>query len=185
MNFVIDFILFAFLLVLLYLSFNNGVLKVATVLVGMYAGLQIAGLFYTTFASLTSDGKDADAAVTSQIVWFFALWAVFSIVFSLIAWSFIGTIELPQWMKNFDQLLGLGLGILASLFALVVLGYVFKNTITIMWYGSGRPDNWMAGVKNGFDKSAVISVLNIFKGLFLNVLSPWLPRDVPVFRDAL
>lgn len=185
MNIVIDFVLFLFLLFLLYMSFTNGFLKVLTVLIGMYIGLQIAGIFYTVFASLTSDPKAADSALTSQVVWFFVLWVIFSIIFTLVAWSFIGTLDLPRWMKNFDQLLGLGLGVFASVFALVVLGYVFKSTITIMWYGSGRPDNWLAGVKSGFDRSVLISVLNIFKGLFLNVMSPWLPRDLPVFRDAL
>ncbi len=186
MAIAVDFVLFLFLLFLLYLSFASGVLKVLTVLIGMYLGLQIAALSYKIFAELTADKSKVGSGTTSQIIWFFILWVVFSIIFSLVVWSFLGTVRLPKWATNLDQLLGLGLGVLASVFAILVLGFVMKNTITMLWYGSGTPDNWLKAIKDGFEGSILIKIFNSIKVVYLNVLSPWLPsNDLPVFKETL
>jgi uncharacterized membrane protein required for colicin V production len=185
MNFIIDGILMLFFLVLLYISFDNGILKVATVLLGMYLGLQIAGLFYEPFAGLTATAGDPESKTTSDIVWFFVLWAIFSIVFALVVWSIIGTFALPKWAGNIDQLGGLILGAFAGILFLTVVVFVMKNTTTMMWYGSGKPQNWLGGIVSGFENSFLVRILNIFRELFLNFLSPWLPRTLPALRDKI
>jgi uncharacterized membrane protein required for colicin V production len=186
MNIVVDGILFFFLLFLLYLSFSQGFLKVLTVVIGMYLGMQVAALAYKLFANLTTDQAKPGSATTNQIIWFFILWVVWSIIFSLVAWSFLGTIQLPKWARNFDQLLGLALGVFAAVFAILIISFVFKNTIIMMWYGSGAPDNWLKALKDGFEQSALIKLFNILKVVYLNILSPWLPSgDLPVFKDNL
>ncbi|HEX2911962.1 MAG TPA: CvpA family protein [Chloroflexia bacterium] len=185
MTFVDIFIFFIFL-VLLYFSFSSGVLKVLSVIIGMYGGLQVAALFNDIFAELTSNKGDPSSYTTNRIVWFFALFVVWTIIFTLVAWSFIGHINLPRWAKNFDQVLGLVLGVFAAVFAMLVVGFVFKNTITMIWYGSGRPTNWLLGVKEGFDNSFMMKIFNAIKVLYLNILSPWLPdKDLPVFKENL
>src|SRR4051812_35944946 len=117
MTFIDIFIFFA-LLGLLYLSFTSGILKVLTVLIGMYIGLQLSALTYQLFAGLTAS-QSADSVTTNQIVWFFALWIVWSIIFGYLAWTVIGTFQLPQWANNLDQLGGLALGVFASVFAML------------------------------------------------------------------
>lgn len=186
MNIVVDLFIFLFILVLLYMSFSNGFLKVLTVVIGMYLGLQVAALAYKIFADLTTDKTKPGSGTTNQIIWFFALWVVWTIIFSLVAWSFLGTINLPKWARNFDQLLGLSLGVFASVFAMLVIGFVFKNTITMLWYGSGTPDNWLKALKDGFDQSVLMKLFNTLKVVYLNILSPWLPAgDLPVFKENL
>lgn len=181
---LIDIVLFFILLIMLYMSFSQGILKVLTVTVGMYLGLQVAALFYQIFGDITSNKNDLSSIRTNQMVWFFALFVVWSIIFSLVAWSVIGTFNLPNWAKNLDQLGGLGLGIFASIFALFVVGFVFKNTITMMWYGAGTPSNWMFSLKQGFDNSVLMVIFNQLKVVYLNILSPWLPNnDLPMFRS--
>ncbi len=183
---MIDVVLFLFLLFLLYLSFTSGLLKVATVLIGMYGGLQVAGLFYELFGNLTADKTKPGSTTTNQIIWFFILWVVWSIIFSLVAWYFIGSFNLPKRLRNLDQLLGLGLGVFAAIFAMMIVGFVFKNTITMIWYGSGTPDNWLKAIKDGFDNSVLMGIFNSLKVVFLNVLSPWLPsKNLPVFQNNI
>ncbi len=182
----IDVFLFLFLLFLLYVCFTNGVLKVFTILIGMYGGLQVAALFQDLFANLTARGDDINSVTTNRIVWFFILFLFWSIIFSLVAWSFISTIQLPKWALNADQLLGLALGIFASVFAMMVISFVFKNSLTMVWYGAGKPENWLLALKQGFDKSLLISIFDVLKVVYLNLLSPWLPaRDLPVFSSNL
>ncbi len=183
---IVDVFLFLILLVLLYMSFSNGVLKVATVIIGMYGGLQVAALFYQIFGDLTANKGDPNSITTNQIIWFFALWVVWSIIFTLVAWSFIGTIRLPKWANNFDQLGGLVLGLFASVFGMLIVGFVFKNTITMIWYGSGRPNNWLGFLKTSFEGSLLMGIFDAIKVLYLNILSPWLPsKDLPVFQKNL
>src|SRR5215210_6417134 len=100
----IDVFLFLFLIYLLYISFTNGVLKVITVLLGMYGGLQVAALFQDLFANLTARGGDVNSITTNRIVWFFILFIFWSIIFSLVAWSFIGKLQLPKIVLSIDQL---------------------------------------------------------------------------------
>lgn len=181
---IIDIVLFLILLVLIYMGFSSGVLKVAAVTLGMYGGLQVAALFYEIFARITATPGDANSATTSQVVWFFALWVVWTIIFTLIAWYFLGSIKLPTWTNNIDQLLGLGLGFFAAIFALFVVSFVMKNTFTMIWYGSGRPSNWMLEVKMAFDNSFLMGLFQVLKVVYLNILSPWLPnKNLPVFQN--
>ncbi len=182
----VDILIFLGMMVLLYLCFTNGILKVLTVLIGMYAGLQVAAIFYKIFADLTAEKANPNSITTNQIVWFFGLWIAWSIIFTLVAWSFIKHLQLPKWAVSLDQLGGLVLGFFATVFAMMILGYVFKNVTTLLWYGSGRPTNWLLTVKDGFDNSFFMKLFNTFKTLYLNVLSPWLPaRDLPVFKDNI
>ena len=180
----VDIILLILLLGLLYIGFASGTLKVLAIILGMYGGLQVAALFYTIFGSLTANQSDSASVITNQIIWFFALWIIWSIIFSLVAWSFLGTITLPKWLRNVDQLGGLVLGVFAAVFAMLIFGFVFKNTITMIWYGSGAPNNWLLTVKNAFDNSLLMSIFKSVKVLYVNILSPWLPgNNLPVFRD--
>ncbi len=182
----VDVILFFMLLVMLYLGFSSGTLKVLTIIIGMYLGLQVAALFYQIFANLTANAGDQASILTNQIIWFFALWVFWTIVFTLVAWSFLGSFDLPKWLRNVDQLGGLVLGVFASVFAMMVFGFVLKNTLTMIWFGAGKPTNWLYGLKTGFDNSLLMSIFNSIKFLFLNVLSPWLPSgNLPVFRNDL
>lgn len=182
----VDIFLFLGMMALLYICFVNGILKVVTVLLGMYAGLQVGAVFYKIFADITADKGNPNSVVTNQVVWFFALWIVWSIIFTLVAWSFIRHIQLPKWAINLDQIGGLVIGVFTVIFFFTIFGYVFKNIATLLWYGSGKPDNWLFAVKSGFDNSFFMKLFGTFKALFVEILSPWLPsRDLPVFKDNL
>jgi hypothetical protein len=81
---------------------------------------------------------------------------------------------------------GLVLGLLAVIFGFMIFGYVFKNLITMLWYGSGRPTNTLFMIKEGFDNSFLMDLFGTFKGFFVNILSPWIPvKELPVFSDNL
>ncbi|MBN9390566.1 MAG: CvpA family protein [Chloroflexi bacterium] len=182
----VDIFIFLGMMALLYFCFVQGILKVVTVLLGMYAGLQVSAVFYKIFADITANKSDPNSITTNQVVWFFALWIVWSIIFSLVAWSFIRHLDLPKWAVNLDQVGGLVIGLLAVIFFFTIFGYVFKNIATLLWYGSGRPTNWLLTVKEGFDTSFFMKLFATFKALFVEILSPWLPsRDLPVFKDNL
>ncbi len=183
---LVDIFLFFAMMALLYLCFTKGTLKILTVLIGMYAGLQVAAVFYKLFADLTADKTNPNSITTNQVVWFFGLFIAWSIIFTLVAWSFIRHFDLPKWAVSLDQIGGLVIGFLAVILALTIVSYVFRDVVTLLWYGSGRPSNWLAAVKDGFDNSFFMKLFNSFKGFYVNILSPWLPaRDLPVFRDAL
>ena len=182
----IDIFIFVGMMALLYLCFVQGILKVVTVLLGMYAGLQVAAIFYKIFADITADKGNANSITTNQVVWFFGLWIAWSIVFSLVAWSFIRHFDLPKWAVNLDQIGGLVIGLLAVIFFFTIFGYVFKNIATLLWYGSGRPSNWLLTVKEAWDNSFFMKLFATFKALYVEILSPWLPaKDLPVFKDNL
>ena len=185
MTFVDVFLLLG-MMALLYLCFVKGILKVVTVLLGMYAGLQVAAIFYKIFADITAEKANPNSITTNQVVWFFGLWVAWSIIFSLVAWSFIRHLDLPKWAMNLDQIGGIVIGLLAVIFFFTIFGYVFKNIATLLWYGSGRPNNWLFTIKEAWDNSFFMKLFAAFKALYVEILSPWLPaRDLPVFKDNL
>lgn len=114
MGLIIDFILLLVILIIAFMGFNMGLVKVGAGIVGMYLGIQIATFFYVVFADLTATAGNATSRATNQIVWFFTLWVVWSIVFTLILWSFTKTIYIPKRLANLDQLGGLALGMFAE-----------------------------------------------------------------------
>ena len=174
----VDIVLFLMLLVMVYIGFSAGLLKVLTVIIGMYGGFQVAALFYTIFANITATPGDPNSALTSQIVWFFVLWLVWSIIFTLVAWSFIGTITLPKWLSNIELLGGLILGLLAAVFAMSIFGIVMRNVVIMTWYGSGQPaGNWLDTLRLAFKNSFLISLFNSIRYVYLNLMSPWLPAN--------
>lgn len=182
----IDVLLLLGMMSLLYVCFAKGILKVITVLIGMYAGLQVAAVFYKLFADLTADKTNPNSIVTNQVVWFFGLFIAWSIIFALVAWSFIRHFDLPKWAVSLDQVGGIVIGLLAVIFAFTIFGYVFKNIATLLWYGAGRPSNWLFTVVQAFDNSLLMKLFSAFKVLYLNILSPWLPaKDLPIFSDTL
>lgn len=182
----IDVLLLIGMMALMYVCFVKGILKVITVLIGMYGGLQVAAVFYKIFGDLTADKTNPNSITTNQVVWFFGLFVAWSIIFSLVAWSFIRHISLPKWAISLDQIGGIVIGAFAVIFAFMIFGYVFKNIATLLWYGSGRPSNWLLTVVQAFDDSLLMKLFGAFRGLYVNILSPWLPaRDLPVFKDAI
>jgi uncharacterized membrane protein required for colicin V production len=168
-----------------FMGFNLGLVKIGSGIIGMYGGIQVAALFYEIFANLTATPGSQSSIDTNQILWFFGLWVAWSIIFTLVAWSFTQSIVIPVRLGNLNQLVGLALGMFAGIFGLFVVAFVLRNTFTVIWLSSGRPDNWMHGIVTGFDKSVVFGILKALKVVYLNILSPWLPvAKIPVFRDA-
>jgi uncharacterized membrane protein required for colicin V production len=92
----IDIVLFLFLIAIVYMCFTTGLIRVASVMLGMYLGMQVAALFYTTFAGLTADNSNAASIETNQIIWFGALWVVWSIIFCLMIINFTKEYSLPK-----------------------------------------------------------------------------------------
>ncbi|MEI6043380.1 MAG: CvpA family protein [Chloroflexota bacterium] len=181
----IDIILFIFLIIIVYICFSTGLIRVASVMLGMYLGLQVAALFYKIFANITSDGSAA-STMTNQVIWFGILWLVWSIILSLVVISFTKEYSLPKTKKwgNIDQVGGLVLGIFAGVFGILVVSYVVRNTVTMAWAAAQYPHNYMEGIVYGFDGSLLMSIFRTLKVVFLNVLSPWLPsNEIPVFTD--
>ncbi len=168
-----------------FMGFNMGLVKVGTGIIAMWGGIQIAAIFYEIFANLTATPGSQTSLDTNQIVWFFALWVVWSIILTIVVWSFTRSIEIPVRLGNLNQLGGLALGMFAGIFGLFVVAFVFRNTAGLLWLSSGRPDNWLQALVQGFDKSIIFGVLKALKLVYFNILSPWLPvAKIPVFRDA-
>lgn len=185
MQLVIDIFFLIAIIAIAFMGFNFGIIKVATVILGMYIGMQIAALFYPIFGGLTANQSSASSIYTNQIVWFFILWVVWSIIFSLVGFSFTNSIVLPKRLGNVDQLGGLALGLFAGIFGLLIVGFVLKNTMVLFWYGSGRPGNWLGSLVTGFDNSIIFGVFRTLKVVYLNILSPWLPANkIPVFFET-
>lgn len=175
---VIDFILLLVLIIIIFVGFSVGIIKMASVILGMYLALQVAALLYIPFASLTG------GTVSSQDVWFGILWGVWTIIFTLIVLSFTRYIQLPQWLAGIEQLAGMVLGLIAGIFGLLVLGFVFQNTITVGLAGSGCNGGFLRFFAQQFNGSLLMHVFNTIKIVLLNYLSPWLPsNNLPVFQD--
>jgi uncharacterized membrane protein required for colicin V production len=184
LSLVLDGFFLLVILIIAFMGFSMGLVKIGTAILGMYLGVQIAAIFYTTFASLTTTPGSSSSKATNEIVWFFALWVVWSVIFTLIVWSFSKTLIVPKRLANLDQLGGLVLGMFAGIFGLFVLAFVFKNTVYLIWFGSGRPNNWIKSILDGFDTSVIFNILRSIRFVYLNILSPWLPvNQMPIFKD--
>lgn len=183
---MVDILLVLVLVVLLYVGFSLGILKMLTAILGMYIGLQFAAFLFPIFASLTTKAGSENSAMTNQIVWFFILWVVWSIIGTLIVWSFLGQVRLPKWLSNLELLGGLILGLLAAVFALSIIGIVAKNVVTLFWIAQGRQgDNFLGFMKDSFDSSILIGIFDTIRFIYLSFLSPWLPSNIQnVFQLA-
>lgn len=180
----VDILLLFVLVGIIFLCFTKGLIKVASVMLGMYLGLQVAALFYKLFGGLTAEAGNESSIRTNQVIWFGILWVVWSIIFSLVVLSFTKSYRMPEKWGNIDQLGGLALGLFAGIFGVLVMSYVIRNTIALAWVAAGKPNNYLYGIKSGFDGSLLMGVFQSLKFVFLNVLSPWLPgNELPVFID--
>jgi uncharacterized membrane protein required for colicin V production len=180
----IDVLLLLILVAIIFLCFSKGLIKVSSVLLGMYLGLQVAALFYKLFGALTAEAGNDASIRTNQVIWFGILWVVWSIIFSLVVMSFTKEYRMPEKWGNLDQIGGLVVGLLVGIFGVLVMAYVIRNTVTLAWIAAGRPSNYLYAIKSGFDTSILMGVFNSIKVLFLNVLSPWLPSgEIPVFQN--
>ncbi len=179
----IDFILFFILIGIVFLCFSTGLIRVASVILGMYLGLQVAALFFKIFATITAEAGNPASIQTNQVIWFGILWVVWSIIFSLVVISFTKEYTLQKRWGNLDQIGGLVLGIFAGVFGILIISYVIRNTITLAWVAAGKPNNYLFAIKSGFDGSLLMSVFNTLKVVFINALSPWLPNDFPIFNN--
>ncbi|MEI7556067.1 CvpA family protein [Candidatus Chlorohelix sp.] len=184
MGLVIDFILLLVILLIAFMGFNMGLVKIGTGIFGMYLGIQIATYFYSVFAGLTATASNPTSVATNQIVWFFTLWIVWSIIFTLILWSFTKTIYIPKRLASLDQLGGLTLGMFAGIFGLFVIAFVVRNMVMIVWLSTGQPNNYSNSILEGFNNSIIFGILRSLRYVYLNILSPWLPvSQIPVFKD--
>jgi Colicin V production protein len=176
-----DLFLLIILFAMIFWCFVLGTMKVLTMILGMYFGLQVAALTYGIFASLTAD-KTSASLFAHQNVWFGVLWLLWAVLFGLILWQFIKSVELPKGLANLDQIGGLILGAFAALFVVMVVGLVFKQVFAIVVAGSQGRNEFFNLMSEQFNNSIVIQVVNTLKVVFFNILSPWLPvNQLPLF----
>lgn len=181
-----DIILLLALIGIIFACFSAGLIRVTSILLGMYLGLQVAALFYKIFAGLTAEAGNKASEQTNQVIWFGILWVVWSIIFSLIVISFTKEYQLPKTKRwgNIDQVGGLVVGIFAGIFGVLIISYVVRNTVTLAWFAAGRPNNYLYAILSGFQGSLLMGVFKAMKVVFLNFLSPWLPSgEIPVFSE--
>ncbi len=179
----VDIILFLLLVGIIFICFSVGLIRVASVLFGMYLGLQVAAIFYRLFGGLTSDKGSASSIQTNEIIWFGILWVVATIILALVVISFTKSYSLPEKWGNIDQVGGLALGIIAGVFGILIIAFVVRNTLNLAWIAAGRPNNYLYAIVSGFQGSLLMNVFKGLKVLFLNVLSPWIPGDIPIFNE--
>lgn len=183
MNLVDLLLLFLFLMVI-FIGFSVGLIRMVCVVIGMYVGVNIAALTYVAFAGLTAEKGNPVSQATAEVVWFGVVWVVSSIIFTLVAFSFLRYIVLPGWLRNIEQLTGLVAGMFVGIFGLLVIGYVFQNSLALALASSqcsGGPTRFFA---SGFQNSLLMHVFNGVKVVLLDTLSPWLPTNrMPVFAD--
>ncbi len=180
----LDIILFLILVGIVYTSFSLGLIRVASILIGMYVGVQVAASLYRLFAYSTADTANAASVQTNEVVWFGLLWVVWSIIASLIIISFSKHYSLPKKWGNLDQIGGLALGVMAGVFGVLILSFVIRNTLNLVWSAAGRPDNYLFSVVSAFQGSLLMGIFKSLKVIFINVLSPWIPGSIPVFSDV-
>lgn len=175
---LIDILLLFILLGIVYVGFNIGLIKMASILLGMYIGLQVAAFLYIPFGNLTG------GTVSSEDVWFGVLWAAWSAIATLIILSFTRHIALPESLANIEQVLGMAFGLLVGVFGLLVLGFVFQNTITLGLATSGCGSGTLKFFAGQFNGSLLMHIFSSVKVVLLNYMSPWLPsNNLPVFQD--
>ncbi len=180
----VDIILFIFLIIIVFICFSAGLIRVASILLGMYLGLQVAALFYKLFANITAEVSNPASVQTNQVLWFGILWVVWSIIFSLVVISFTREYSMPKKLANLDQIGGLALGIFVAIFGILVVAFVIRNTVSLAWISAGRPNNYLFSIVEGFRTSLLMGVFKSLKVVFLNFLSPWLPyNEIPVFSE--
>ena len=181
---LIDFLLLFIWLGIIFLGFSVGIIKMGCALIGMYIGVNIAALVYQPFASLTVK-PGADPSV-GYVVWFGVAWIVSSIVFTLIALSFLGPLELPRWMKGFEQLAGLASGLVVGIFGLLVFGFVIQNTLALALASSQCQGGFVKFFAQNFTDSLLMHIFGAVKDVLINALSPFLKNGssaIPVFQD--
>ncbi len=183
MNLVDLLLLFLFLMVI-FIGFSVGLIRMLCVVIGMYVGVNIAALTYVAFAGLTAEKGDAVSQKTAEIVWFGVVWVVSSIIFTLVAFSFLRYIVLPGWLRSIEQLTGLVAGMFVGIFGLLVVGYVFQNSLALALASSHCDGGLTRFFAVGFRDSLLMHVFNAVKVVLLDTLSPWLPTNkIPVFAD--
>jgi hypothetical protein len=179
-----DIFLLIILFVMIFVCFTLGTMKVLTILLGMYGGLQVAAFTYSFFANLTANPKNGDSVDAHQTVWFGVLWLLWAVLLGLILWQFVKSIVLPKAIANLDQIGGLFLGIFVAIFVVMIVGLVFKQVFFIVALSSGGGGSGFFNlVSDQFQNSIVMRVVDIVRVVYFNILSPWLPvNQLPLFR---
>jgi hypothetical protein len=180
---IADILLLIVLFAMIFWCFVLGTMKVLTMILGMYFGLQVSALTYGLFASLTADPKP-DSIFTHQTMWFGVLWLLWAILFSLILWQFVRSIQLPKGLANLDQIGGLILGTFAAIFVVMIVGLVFKQIFAIVAATSQGRNEFFNLMRDQFNNSIIIQVVGILRVVYFNILSPWLPvNQLPLFSS--
>ncbi len=123
---VIDILLVLAFLGIVTLGFFGGVVRLLFVLVALYLGVIVAGLFYVPIGLNLSRSLSAIDPFTAELLSFFLLMigATVAISFSLL--KTFATLRLPRYLAGLDQTGGAALGVIAATFTVVVTTVVMR-----------------------------------------------------------
>jgi uncharacterized membrane protein required for colicin V production len=123
---VIDILLVLAFLAIVAAGFIGGVIRLLFVLVALYLGVIVAGLFYVPIGLGLSSRLSAIDPFTAELVSFFLLMAGATVALSISLLKTFATLRLPRYLAGLDQTGGAALGVVAATFTVVVATVVLS-----------------------------------------------------------
>ena len=175
-----DFVIFVLLVVILFLCFGGGIVRVASILFASYIGLQLASYLYVPAANWTTKGGDPGARPVNQMVWFGALWLVGTIIATVAVLNITRYVQLPGLLARMDQIGGVALGLVLAIFSLLIFTLVLRETLYVVWLSGGQKKDFVDFGRQMFTDSRIVTLFKDMSKPLLGILAPWLPKDIPL-----
>lgn len=175
-NWLDMFIIAAFAAIIL-VGFIGGLVRLTAMAIAVYLGAVAAARWYVDLTDLAHRQINGFDVRSGQFFVFGAVMIVTSILMTwLLAYSF-GKIRFPRRIEIADNVLGAGVGIVATALALVPMSLVLQALNASVLNSSGG--SILGVAQDQIDQSRLLPVFLRLAPVFVQMISPWLPSGIP------
>lgn len=179
---LIDIVLMLAFVGIAALGFLGGTLRLLLVLISLYLAVVVGGLFYIPVALWLFRTFEAMDAFSAQMLAFFLLIIITTIVLAVSLIHTFGAAKLPRFVASLDQIGGGALGVITAAFSVILISIILR-----LFFGfvaqtaaAGAPV-WpgMVALAEQARTSAVARLFLQISAPLFAIIQPWFPSGLP------
>jgi uncharacterized membrane protein required for colicin V production len=182
----LDYIIIGAFLAIIGVGFFNGVTKVTSAIIAIYFASLFSAAFYRPLTEAVTDVLAMNRR-TGELVFFFLLFVVFGVAFTMIISRWIGDLRLPRRITILDNLGGAALGIVVSGLAVTLAALVMAIMLQALnqTVDVSAQENTLGFLRSQIRHSALVPFFLRMAPFFVRILAPWFPGGLPPILNAV
>jgi uncharacterized membrane protein required for colicin V production len=173
----LDLFIIAALAATILVGFIGGLVRLTAMAIAIYLGSVVAARWYVGVTDVAHRHINGFDTRSVQFFVFGALMIVTSAVMTWLLGAGFGKIRFPRRIEIADNVLGAGVGIIATALSLVPVSLVLQALNESVLSTSGGSILGIA--QNEIDQSRLIPLFLRMAPVFVRLISPWLPSGIP------